>query len=190
MSYNLYRSAANSDVIDYGTIVGTANDDAQVITTAVGMTHEPSSYYWYAIRAVNAFGTEETNTTVKLKVTFDENGEVLHFAANSPFGLQARAISKDRTEVVFRYDPAGELASPAAFKIYVDNVAQANIVRYEIGVRVYRVIVEHGNSESHVFRVRSITSENAEDSNANDVTVGYDLVAPLAAGEIIVETIN
>jgi hypothetical protein len=185
----LYRSGANDDAIDYNLPVGVAGPTDAEVTEMTYMPHEPNATYRYGLRAIAPCGCEEQNTDVVTSITFDADGNLAKFQANSPWGLQVKVVSKTATQVIWKYDAANEKASPRKFNLYCDDVLVGQ-AGYTKGLKTFSATASHSESLTHRFRVRSVTAEGIEDENTVEVVAFYDQVAPPSPRSVIVEKIG
>ncbi len=185
--YNLYRSPANSDAIDYEMPVGFAASGVETIATNAGVTHAPLSFYWYGLRAVNCFGREEKNISRIWRVEFDAGGDLVLPIPNAPFDLMARPVSKTRTGLTWRYDPAGEAIVPNRFNIYIGGTFVGS-VGYAAGIRTYQATVDHAFLAEHTFSVRAVSADEQEEAIGVSAQAAYDGTEPPAVTAVIVDT--
>jgi hypothetical protein len=139
--YNLYRWTGSETPVQTDRVIGAASAGARQVSNFPFITHEPSTVYWYLLRAVGGGGVEESTTHQLRRVAFDADGDMIGSRPNSPGHLSVDSLSGGRFCLRWAYEPTGQEVSPGSFDIYnddgspgqVDYTTAAGSVDYAIG---------------------------------------------------------
>lgn len=118
--YNLYRWAGNACPAQPHRIVGAAAAGVRQIANFPFIQHEPSTVYWYLLRAVGGGGVEESTTHQVRRVEFDTSGDIVGPPPNRPSHLTVDMLSGGRFCLRWAYDSTGQEVAPGSFEIYND----------------------------------------------------------------------
>lgn len=125
--YNLYRWTGEALPTQPDRIVGAAASTDQEVANFPLIEHEPSTIYWYLLRAVGGGGVEESTEHQLRKVEFDANGDIIGPRPNAPSHLSVDLLSGGRFCLRWAYDPASQEISPDSFEVYNDSGSPGEI---------------------------------------------------------------
>ena len=173
---NLYRGP-NAERIDFDTILATREAVKDFITVPAFAVHQSLSSYVYVLRRANICGHEERTFRAAVKVSFDEQGNLIEPGCNNVFTLTARQVAGLRVRLLWYYCPMGQGAEPVSFNIYWDG--GTGEVDYETalgcldytGPRYYSFETDVLTSDSYEFCVRAVSKDGRESNDLGSVGI-------------------
>lgn len=145
---------------------------------------------WLNVRAVTACGVEDIEPAAprQVRVAFDASGDLVLPTPNAPTELQLVRYAGGGLKLRWRYNARNEAASPATFRVYVDD-AGGGTASFDYatpdhtvttgGARVYEQ--DLGTfADGLVVRaaVRAMSSDGAEETNTSYAELAADASAP------------
>ncbi len=118
--HNLYRWTGSPSPVQPGRIVGAAAARAHEVSNFPFIGHDPSTVYWYLLRAVGGGGVSESTTHQLRRAEFGADGVLVGPRPNPPVGLSLDLLSGGRFRLCWSYDPTNQEVSPRTFEIYND----------------------------------------------------------------------
>ncbi|HIJ71600.1 MAG TPA: hypothetical protein HPP87_09600 [Planctomycetes bacterium] len=184
---NLYRGP-NSETIDFDTILATRQVVKDSITVPAFAAHQSLSSYVYVLRRANICGQEELTFRAVVKVSFDEQGNLIEPGCNEVFALTARQVAGPRVRLLWYYCSMGQGAEPVSFNVYWDG--GTGEVDYEVasgrldytGPRYYSFETDVLTSDSYEFCVRAVSKDGRESNDLGSVRIQIRYSVPESVG--------
>ncbi|MBN1344520.1 MAG: hypothetical protein JXQ73_17655 [Phycisphaerae bacterium] len=185
--YNLYRWVGDRRPSQPGRIVGAAAAGSLRISSFPYVGHEPSTIYWYLLRAVGGGGVEETTGHQIRRAEFDADGEYVGPHPNPPRMLQVEPILGGRIRLRWSYDPTDEEVAPGRFLIHndagtpgvVDYETVVGSVDYAVGRPLFEWTSEVFPDGARVWWVvRSESPDGVVEDNAVSLATEADASGP------------
>ena len=191
--YSIYRGKDARENIDYDSAIAACS---AVTSLAIDQSDlEADATYYYGIRAVSNYGTEDNNNDVYLRIKTDASSDYVA-RPNSPQNLTATAGPGGTITLNWRYYTQGQNAAPDKFVIYCDNGTGTVDLTYankldEVGFRQGDSYTTAAltNATMYKFIVRAKSADGNEDTNTNQVVAAADSVGPEDITGISVEVV-
>jgi hypothetical protein len=143
INYRIYSNGGNGGAVDYSTPVATT----AALTTILGPLG-PSTDNTFVLRAFDTVsGLEEANTTARVRVVVDANGNDVSALPGSPHAVTLSPTPRGGCRVSWAYVPADDDGTPVGFHVYVGQTPASGpapllaTVAYRIGCVGYSVLL-------------------------------------------------
>ena len=181
--------------IDFTNILTVFEADAKQINVPGYLERKADSSYLYVLRRANCCGEEEKGLRGLVSVRFDSEGGLEWPRPNSVFGLTARQVAADKTELGWFYCPLGQGIVPVCFKVYSDGGSGQIVFENEIGFvgcegrGFYSFTVEQLNEGANLFAVRAEDEAGIGDGLLSSVCFDLDCASLQKAQIVSVEVL-
>jgi len=171
--YNLYRSNEVINDIEFASPVGVAGANAVSIQTFVWQPAPASATRYFALTAIGGGGVESAAGSLQVRIEFDNEGDPVAPAPNSPVDLHVSPRAGGRFEIVWRYHERDQAVAPNSFDVY-DGASEAAVdyespianVAYRARAGWFSVITDaHAHDAMRCFAVRAVSAAGTNDGN-------------------------
>ena len=185
--YNLYRWTGEAQPERPDRIVGAAAAGSRRISNFPWVSHEPSTVYWYLLRAVGGGGVSESTVHQRRRAEFDGEGGLIGPRPNPPIGLTLDPMSDGRVRLRWYYDPTGQETSPDSFEIYsniwvggpISYVSPVESVAFSPGQAMYEWITPALPGGVRAWgAVRARSRDGVLEDNTVSVGAEFDATGP------------
>lgn len=170
---NLYRGRS-ADSIELEKIISTGHAADVLITVPAEVTHLPSESYVYLLRRVSICGDEEKSFSGALKVSFDDDGNLIVGGCNEILEASLKQIPGPLARLTWFYSPIDQAKQCQQFKIYsdggsgqIDFNAPVSLIEYK-GMYCYSYESAILSEGRHRFCVRS-AADNGQETTGKEV---------------------
>jgi len=190
----LYRGSS-MEAIEFANILAVAEVDASEIEPPNYVRHESSSTYFYVIRRANNCGQQEHTLAAAVKVSIDDNGDLVRPRPNSIFAAKAIQVTGTKVQLIWFYCPIGQEQQPACFKVYYDGgTGQIDYgdpvatINYE-GRKFYALQTIPLQGDTYLLAIRAQGTNGMEDASLAQLRMQLDTGVPDTIDILKTETV-